>query len=253
MVGDLPVRTISLGENHGFAHANNVGIAEGSGEFVLFLNPDARIEPLAVERLQAVLAANGHVGAVGPKIVDEDGSLDFSQRRFPRLRSTFARAFFLHRLFPNAAWTDDLVRDGAAYTSPRAVDWISGACILARRDVLAKIDGWDDGFFHYGEDIDLCTRIWNAGFEVRFEPSATAVHIGGASADRRHLAPVLAESRIRYVRKHHGERTAFFVRIGVALEALARIVVGRGGWRARAGHARAFKRALLPTHRPPAP
>ena len=226
---------------------NDVALAEGTAELASFVNPDARISPAAVQRL-ATAFDSARVGAVGPRIVDTDGALDFSQRRFPRVGSTFARTLFLHHVFRRARWTDDLIRDGAAYDSARSTEWLSGACILARRDVLERLGGWDDDFFLYGEDIDLCTRIWNDGFEILFDPAAEAVHVGGASADRSRLAPVLAESRIRYARKHRGERAALLIRAALALDALARILAGRGGWAARAGYARSLKVVLSPLH-----
>jgi GT2 family glycosyltransferase len=250
-VSDLPIKAVALQQNGGFAYANNVGLRHGNAEHVLFVNPDARIRPEAVERLAGILDQSERVGAVGPRIIDQGGTLDFSQRRFPRITSTFARALFLHHVFPTSGWTDDLIRDERAYQSAHAVDWISGACILARRDVVTTIGGWDESYFHYGEDIDLCRMIWDAGYEVQFEPGAEALHVGGASADRRDLAPLLARSRIRYMRKHRGEGAAMLVRAGVALEAVARIVAGRGGWNARAGHARALKVAVSPIPRAP--
>jgi N-acetylglucosaminyl-diphospho-decaprenol L-rhamnosyltransferase len=252
-VHDLVVRAIQLDVNGGFAHANNVALAQGTSDLVLFVNPDARIQPAAVQRLATAIQSSGQIGAVGPKIVDADGALDFSQRRFPRVLSTFARAFFLHHILPGASWTDDLIRDETAYESARRTEWLSGACILARRDVLDRLHGWDDDFFLYGEDIDLCTRIWKEGFEVVFDPSAEAVHVGGASADRSKLAPVLAESRIRYAQKHRGEPAAFLIRAALALDALARILVTREGWNARAGYLRSLKVIVSPVQprRPP--
>jgi N-acetylglucosaminyl-diphospho-decaprenol L-rhamnosyltransferase len=245
-VADQPITAIQLDTNRGFAHANNVGLAHGTAEFVLFLNPDARISPDAVQHLATSVESSARIGAVGPRIVDAGGLLDFSQRRFPRLRSTFARALFLHHVFPRAPWSDDIVRDEAAYASGRSSQWLSGACILARRDVLERLGGWDDDFFLYGEDIDLCMRIWKEGFEVRFDPAAQAMHVGGASADRSYLSPVLAESRIRYARKHSGDRAALVLRAGLALETVTRILAGRGGWRARVGYAQALKIIVSP-------
>jgi N-acetylglucosaminyl-diphospho-decaprenol L-rhamnosyltransferase len=250
-ISDLPVTAIQLDVNGGFAHGNNVALARGTSDLVLFVNPDARIEPDAVQRLAALLDASGQVGAAAPRIVDEDGALHFSQRRFPKVRSTFARAFFLHHIFPRAPWTDDLIRDEAAYRSARETEWVSGACILARRDILEQLGGWDDDFFLYGEDIDLCTRIWKAGYEVVFDPSAEAVHVGGASADRSKLAPILAESRIRYARKHRGELTAFLIRAALALDALARLVVTRNGWKGRRAYVRSLRVILSPVHARP--
>ena len=239
-IADLPVTSIALDENRGFSHGNNVGIRAGDAPLVLFLNPDARIEPDALRRLARVLD-DERVGAAAPKIVDDDGSLHFSQRRFPTLRATYARALFLHRLFPDV---EELVRDPAAYEQPGSPDWVSGACVLVRRSLLERLGGWDESFFLYAEDIDLCRRIRDAGCDIRYEPAAVARHVGGVSAPRTGLLPVLTASRVRYARKHRGPLFTVLERAGLALGALTHLAAARGGIAARRGHARSLLRAL---------
>jgi N-acetylglucosaminyl-diphospho-decaprenol L-rhamnosyltransferase len=247
VAADLPVELVALDENGGFAHGCNVGWRRGRAPYVLFLNPDARIGRDALERLVALLEQAPRAGAAAPRIHDADGMLDFSLRRFPRLRSTYARAFFLHRLFPNAAWADELVRDPAAYARPGSPEWASGACLLVRRSVLEELGGLDEGFFMYCEDVDLCRRLRDAGHELLYEPAAVVAHSGGASGPRASLLPVLAESRLRYAAKHWSATAALLERLGVALEALTHVVLTRGGRAARAGHGRAL---LLAVTRP---
>jgi GT2 family glycosyltransferase len=242
-VADLGADLVPLSENRGFAHACNVGWRRGESPFVLFLNPDAHIDADAVQRLAAV-AEDPAAGAVAPRILEADGTLDYSLRRFPRLRSTYAQALFLHRLFPRAEWTDELVRDETAYGEPATPEWVSGACVLVRREVLELVGGMDEGFFLYCEDLDLCRRIRSAGFEVRYEPAATAVHVGGASAPRASLLPVLAASRARYAQKHQPGHVALFERLGIALGALTHVVVSRGGRATRRGYLSAVAAAL---------
>jgi hypothetical protein len=244
-VSDLPIRIERLPENHGFAYACNRGWELGSAPLVLFLNPDATIDTGSLQRL-ADVARDTRVGAVAPRIVEADGSLDFSMRRFPRLRTTYAQALFLHRLFPQAEWSDELVRDPAAYANTSSPEWVSGACMLLRRDLLERLGGLDEGFFLYCEDIDLCRRVRDAGFEVRFEPGAVVTHSGGASAPRAQLLPVLAASRIRYARKHRSRPVAALERAGVVLGAVTHAAVARGGRATRQGHVRAVARALRP-------
>jgi GT2 family glycosyltransferase len=108
---------------------------------------------------------------------------------------------------------------------------------MIRRDALEKIGGWDEGFFLYCEDKDLCKRLRDAGYDIRYEPSAVSTHQGGGSAPRASLASVLAASRIRYAKKHRSRPAAFLERIGIGLTASTHVVVTRGGWAARAGHA----------------
>lgn len=242
-IADLPVETVPLAENRGFAHACNVGWRRSDAPFVLFLNPDALIDTRSIQRLVEA-AQDASVGATAPKIVEPDGTLDFSLRRFPRLRSTYAQAFFLHRFFPRAEWSDELVRDVDAYERPASPEWASGACLLVKRSVLEEIGGFDDGFFLYCEDLDLCRRIREKGLELRYAPDAVATHIGGASAPRASLLPVLAASRARYARKHQPRPVEVLERLGIALGALTHVVVSRGGLSTRRGYLSAVVAAL---------
>ena len=243
-IADLPVSVVRLEHNRGFGAGCNIGWRSGDAPVVLFLNPDATIDEQSLRNLAAVLERDRRVGLVSPRLLESDGSLAYSQRRFPRLRSTYARALFLHRIFKRAAWADELVRDPAAYGRASSPDWVSGACMLVRRSVLEEVGGFDERFFLYCEDKDLCRRIRTLGYEVRYEPSAVARHQGGASAPRSGLLPVLAESRIRYAQKHFGHPKAIAERLGVALGALTHLLLARGGRPARAGHAGALRRAF---------
>ena len=248
-VAGLPLVTAPLSDNRGFAHGCNAGARLGTAGYVLLLNPDATLDAASLERMVAAADADPRIGAVAPRIEEPDGTLDWSQRRFPRLRSTFAQAFFLHRFFPLAPWTDELVRDAAAYERPASPEWASGACLLVRRDALERLGGLDEGFFLYCEDMDLCRRLRDAGLDIRFEPQAVAVHAGGASAPRTALLPVLAASRVRYARKHQPGHVALLERLGVVIGGLTHALVTRGGGAARRGNLRAVARALAPRPR----
>jgi GT2 family glycosyltransferase len=240
-VADLPVHTIPLTENRGFAYGCNRGWQAGNAPHVLFLNPDARISPGGLQTLIDVLEDDPGIGIAAPLIRNEEGSLDLSLRRFPRVRSTYAQVLFFQRLFPRAAWSDEVVHDSRAYEERRSAEWLSGACILIRRELLERLGGFDEQFFLYCEDIDLCKRVHDLGFDVVFEPEAVAVHAGGKSGSRPALYPTLAESRIRYAKKHRSRPDQFLERLGIALVALTHMVVTQGGIDPRAGHARSLK------------
>ena len=246
-IADLPVRSIALATNTGFAHGCNVGIAAGRVAVRAPPEPGRRDRKRLCGEARAGAGSGARRSeAVAPRIIDGDGHLDFSLRRFPRLRSTFAQALYLHRVFPRASWTDELVRDEEVYARPGSPEWVSGACLLLRRTALERLGGLDDGFFMYSEDVDLCKRLQDEGFGLRFEPDATIVHEGGASAPRSALLPVLVASKIRYASKHHGPLYTALERAGVGLGALARVVVSRGGVAQRAGHARSLRAAVSP-------
>lgn len=245
-IQDLPVTAIQLETNAGFAHGCNTGWRHGKSPHVLFLNPDARIEPASVRRLAEALEGDGAIGIAGPRIVNERGELEFSVRRFPRLKSTYAQALFLHRVWRGAEWTDEVIRRPERYEAAADVEWLSGACMMVRRSVLEQVSGFDERFFMYCEDKDLCRRAWANGMRVCFEPDAVAVHVGGggASAPRGDLLPVLASSRIRYAQKHNTGAVAAIEQVGVAVGSLTHAAVGRGDSGARRGHARAFVTAI---------
>jgi N-acetylglucosaminyl-diphospho-decaprenol L-rhamnosyltransferase len=248
VVADLEVVLLPQTDNRGFSAGCNRGWQAGTAPYVLFLNPDARISRASVRALAATAEANDRVGVVAPRIMSANGDLEYSQRRFPALRSTFSQALFLHRLFRRASWADEVVRNPADYEVETSPDWVSGACLLVRRSVLEAIGGWDESFFLYSEDTDLCRRVRAAGFDVRFEPSAAAVHMGGRSSPRASLLPLLAESRIRYTEKHADGTAALGQRAGIALSSLTHLLVARSS-KVRAGHAGALTAALRPPRR----
>ena len=251
-VADLAVRALRLETNLGFASGCNRGAEAGTAPSILFLNPDARIDVASLRRLVAVVEADERIALVAPVIADGHGAVDFSIRRFPRLRSTYSRALFLHRAFPYAAWSDEIVRDTRAYAQRGPVEWVSGACMLVRRAALVHVGGWDEGFFLYGEDIDICRRMWSAGYRVEFEPAAQAVHVGGRSAPRASLLPTLVASRLRYAQLHNDKGTALLERMGVALGELTHAMLTTKGSAGRMGHIRGLRVAFGLTGAPTA-
>lgn len=251
VIADLPVQVIRAGRNGGFAAGCNLGIAAGANPYVLLLNPDARIGPEALQALVATLDAEPGVGIVGPRILEEGGRQAFSQRHFPGLRSTYAQALFLHRLWPRAAWTDELIRDPAAYDRDGSPDWVSGACMLIRRDALERLGGLDEQFFLYCEDVDLCARIRAAGLDVRYDPTAVVHHVGGASRPREELLALLARNRVRYAHKHGPAWAVPLEAGGVALGHLTHALASLTRPAALRGHLRALVAALRARTAPP--
>lgn len=240
------VTLVHAGTNGGFAAGTNIGIAAGSARYVLLLNPDARLEPADLQALVAVLEADERVGIVAPRIREEDGETALSQRRFPRRRSTFAQALFLHRIWPRAAWTDELIRDPGAYEHSASPEWVSGACMLLRRSLAEQLGGLDESFFLYNEDIDLCARTREAGYDVRYEPAATAHHVGGASAPREQLMAIYARGRVAYARKHGDRGGAMLEAAGVVLGHLTHAVASVFRPAVFRGHVHALAAVLRP-------
>jgi GT2 family glycosyltransferase len=244
VVADFPVRIIKAPRNGGFAYGCNLGAAAGAAEFVMFLNPDARIESESLHGLVAVLRADPALGGVGPRTLDDGGLLHRTQRRFPRLRSTYAQALGLHRVAAFSSWAGEVIQDPAAYTRPGAPDWLSGSCVLMRRAALDEVGGLDEGFFLYSEETDLFRRLRRCGWGVRFEPKAIAYHQGYGSAPWEMVTPVLARSRVRYARKHHGRLVAVLEAIGVTIDSLVRAAARIHRPTRRRGHLASARAAL---------
>lgn len=243
-VEGLDIVRVARDRNVGFARACNEGWRLTSAPYVLFLNPDARIAPEDVRQLVTAAKRDEKVAIVGPKVVDFDGELVRSQRRFLNVLSIWAQALFLHHAFPRATWTDGIVRNDELYATTGSPDWVSGACLLIRRSVLERLEGFDERFFMYCEDQDLCRRARAAGFDVRYEPSGVAAHAGGASAPRAASFPVLVQSRRHYLAKHHGAVALAAGRVGLAIGESTRLLFSRGGIRDRAGHFKGLRAAL---------
>ena len=245
-VADLPISIVQNQSNLGFAKACNIGWRHGTGRYVLFLNPDARIGEASLTRLVERLERDGP-GLAGPRTVTSAGELVHSQRRFVGVAAVWAQVFFLHRVLGDGASVDGIIREAGAYEQTQTPDWLSGACMLLPRDVLETLGGFDERFFMYCEDRDLCRRIRRLGLEVVFEPAATAVHDEGSSAPSWRMAPVLVRSQVAYTEKYLRGWRRIATRIGIALHEAVRVVVVRGGRSARAGHFRGLIAALTPS------
>jgi GT2 family glycosyltransferase len=235
----LPLTAIARDVNGGFGSGCNVGWRTGSSPNVVFLNPDSLVEPASMLALADRLENDPRIGILGPKIVDEEGRVQFSQRRFPSFGASLAVAFFVPRIRPTTRWSLD-VADADAYRVTASPDWLSGACVAVRRDVLELLGGFDEHFFMYHEDIDICKRARDAGFDVRYEPSVTVMHVGGASAARTRLIEVKARSRLLYARKHHGRLGELSERATGGLHSLTHLLFTTQGVDARRGYLGAF-------------
>jgi N-acetylglucosaminyl-diphospho-decaprenol L-rhamnosyltransferase len=244
VVADLPVGVIETGRNGGFAYGVNIGVAAGSAPWILLLNPDAQIAPSDLDTLVRAGEADPAAAVLGPRLLNADGTLAWSQRRFARLRSTWAQALFAHRLWPTAAWTDEIVRDRAAYAAPASPEWVSGACMLVRRSALEAVGGLDERFFLYCEDMDVCRRLRSAGHEIRYVPAAGARHIGGASSAPGETLGIYARSRVRYARRHYRRALVPLEAAGIAVGAVSHIVSAARRPALRRGH-RAALRAVI--------
>jgi len=179
------VTLVSNTANIGFGRAVNQALAQARAPFVLIMNPDCRLEPGAMAALEGEMSRQPQCAIAGPRILDPDGSVQGSARGDPDMfTGFFGRSTALRRLLP---WLPAARRNVLDVTVPAgapslAVDWVSGACVLARREALLAEHGFDERYFLYWEDADLCRRLRTRGYEVRYVPGATAVHRVGLSS-----------------------------------------------------------------------
>jgi N-acetylglucosaminyl-diphospho-decaprenol L-rhamnosyltransferase len=199
------VRVIENERPAGFAANANRGIAETSAPFVVVANPDTQAAEGAVEILRRFGEANPRCGVAGPKLLNPDGTLQGSRRRFPTVGGTIVRRTPLRRIFDPTRFQRAHYGLDHTPTEPTLADWLLGAFLLLRRELLDELGGFDEGYRLYGEDIDLCYRASRAGWERWYVPEATVTHAYAAETDRRLLTRrTLWHWRgvLRFVRKH---------------------------------------------------
>jgi len=183
----------------------NRGITATSGEYVVSANPDAIAAPGAVEALAAFADARPQCGIAGPQMRWPDGSWQPSRRRFPTVRGTIVRRTPLRRFRPPYETQRDHYLLDEQPAEPVQAEWMLGAFLLMRRTMLDAIGGWDPGYRHYCEDIDLCYRAMQVGWERWYVPAAVVVHDYAAVIDRGFLSRHTlwhARGMARFVRKH---------------------------------------------------
>lgn len=196
-------------ENMGFAHANNQALARCRGDYLLLLNSDTVAHPGAFSALVAAMEAHPRAGIGGAKLLNSDGSLQYSCRRFPTFTAGLLRNNPIGRLFPGNAKVQDYLMTDYDHTVAAEVDWVSGAALCIRRATLEQIGLLDETYFMYCEDVDWCYRACQAGWKVCYFPEAVITHHIGRSSDKAMPAMVRAHHRSMgiFYRKHYAPTT----------------------------------------------
>jgi len=199
------VHIVENENNVGFSRANNQAIAATDSRYVFLLNSDAAVKPGAVDRLVAFADANPTAGIIGPKVLNTDGSLQFSCRRFPTWKAGLFRNTWLGRLAPNNKHAAAYLMADVAHDQVRRADWLSGCAMMIRRTLIDEIGALDDRFYMYCEDVDICKRAWNAGKEVVYFPDAVVTHAIGRSSDKNAERMIVEFHRswFEFDKKHH--------------------------------------------------
>jgi len=228
------IELIALEQNVGFAAGTNIGLRRvlnfkfsvlssdapdnsklktqnSKLDHVLLLNPDTVVHPGAIAVLAAFLEAHPRVGAVGPRLLNTDGSVQLAAFRFPTLAMTLLDLFPPGQALPGrlyGSWWHGRYPHEQSAAAPFPIDHPLGACILARRAVIKQVGLLDERFFMYAEEVDWCYRIRQAGWAIWQEPRAYVTHVGGAATSqfRSRMLIALYESRLRFFRKHYSRR-----------------------------------------------
>jgi len=216
------VHLIANVDNRGFPAANNQGIAIAGGRYILILNPDTEVVGETLATMLAFADAHPDVGVVGPQLLNPDGSVQSSRRRFPALLIAFFESTWLQPCAPRRLLEryyvldrpDDVVQD---------VDWVTGAALMARREAVEQVGPLDEEFFMYSEELDWCRRFREVGWRVVYLPAAQIVHHEGKSSEQvvpaRHIH--FQTSKVHYFYKYQGPLIA---------EALRLFLLGNYAW-----------------------
>lgn len=206
------VQVIANTRNRGFTQGNNQGFEIATGRHLLLLNNDTRVMPGAFTKAIGYLDAEPRIGVAGLQLLNEDGSLQLSCRRFPSFsQALFSRYSLLTTLFPRNRFSRAYLMTDIQRDAIQDVDWVSGACLFIRRELLDRIGPLDERFFMYSEDVDYCFRAWEAGYRVTYLPFAKVVHLIGQSSRRKRFMTVWErhKSMYRFYKKHYSRDLMF--------------------------------------------
>jgi len=207
-------------KNLGFGAANNQGMKIAKGEYFLLLNSDTIVKNDAVGKMAEFLEKRPQVGVVGCKLLNPDGTPQPSAGPFPNLGVAAVMLFLEH-------WFGDLVR--ATFPKTKEVDWVMGAAMMVRREVVDKVGFMDEGIFMYMDEVEWCYRIKRAGFKVMFYPGAEIVHLGGGSSKTGRKSPILNIYRglLYFYKKHYPSWQLPILRTMLKLKARLALILGR--------------------------
>jgi GT2 family glycosyltransferase len=222
---EFPAARVVTCENYGFGHANNRALLTTNARYVLFLNPDTEIREGSFEELVARMDASPRLGLAGVQQITPDGRVFPTIRRFPNALRALLQAMGSERFPVRASWLGERELDLSLYEHEVDCDWTSGSFMFARREALESAGFFDERFFIYSEETDLCLRIKKGGWEVRHLPVMTILHHANKAGFNPKMAAQDAYARKQYSRKHFspGHRAAYVgaLALGYAVRAVA--------------------------------
>lgn len=213
--------------NPGYGAAANQAVARCTAQYILLLNSDTRPQSGTLTALSTYLDRHPRAAIVGPRLENLDGTLQQSCYPFPSPLDTFLDKSTLSRLIHFVPVLRHHYLRTWRHTYSRIVPWVMGAALAIRRDAFQALGGFDESFFMYFEEVDLCYRLRNAGWQVHFSPVTTVVHMGGASTGQRRAAMMVQifASEVRFYQRHYSKWLLLQFRLVVSTVMLAHIVV----------------------------
>jgi N-acetylglucosaminyl-diphospho-decaprenol L-rhamnosyltransferase len=206
-------------ENRGYGHGINAGVASLTEpvDWILVCNPDLVLEPGSIDVLRGTGETDAAISAVGPRILNSDGTTYASARSLPSIRTGVGHALFAN-VWESNPWTRRYLRD-AGEPRRRDAGWLSGACLLIRHDVFESLRGFDEGYFMYFEDVDLGFRMQRAGLRSVYEPKAVVTHTGAHSTqtDSARMLAAHHESANRFLARKYSGPLLWPVRTALAV------------------------------------
>ncbi len=225
---EVKVDLIESPENLGFAKACNLGAANTESEYLLFLNPDTILLNDAIKTLADFLDSHKDTGVVGGKVLNPDGTLQPPcRRRFPTIRSSVMRLFGLSKLFPAHRWSYCYEMSMENADRAHEVDAVSGSFFIIRRSLFNELGGFDEDFFIFGEDLDLCYRAKMKGWKIYYNPEAKVIHYRGKSRVLRPVSSLVDthKAMLLFYDKHYRHNRAALVNLAVRWAIYARLAV----------------------------
>lgn len=224
------VRVIDAGRNGGMGFGNNVGMLAASGRTMLLLNSDAFLEPGSLRAMLARLDSRPDVGLVGPRLRNEDRSLQRSVRGFPSLWRLATEFFYLRKFAPRSSRVfNGFYGAGFAHDTDAEVEWVMGAVMLVRREAIDDVGLMNEAYFMYDEEVDWQRRMHDAGWKVLFTPVAEVIHLGGGSSRKNwgRMYQVQICSHVRYMALMHGARAGARAKLLMSVALLLRATIYR--------------------------
>lgn len=199
------IKVIAMPRNLGFAKANNIAIKQAKGEYIFLLNPDTEVKPNFFKNIYDYMETHPEVGIAGPKILNEDGSIQQSIRRLPDIFSQILILLKLRNILGEKNLLRNYFLTNFDYSREQEVEQIMGAAMMIRREVFEKVGLFDEGFFVWFEEVDLCNRARAAGFKIKYYPGAELLHAGGKSFGQKSMVRkqlIFDKSLLYYFFKH---------------------------------------------------